>query len=276
MKSSAVVFVSCLLEVGFASSCWAGPMSDYYVTGDTRVYHIRGDSVVNSWNMVQNQEYPVVVLDTVRTGSYYSGISGHEYARTGSFTGTAYPSSIPGLHHDGATDGVHNYTTSYWNIEGGIISNGTAIWRTDTDWTHPVKLFDTLNTRPSGITYDSSNGTLWVSEWGSDSHRSPAIRNYEMNGTVLFSFLTDGRYATAVAFDPTDGTLWMSGYENAGYFYQYSRTGTYMGSTYFSELAGVVTLGGEIAAIPEPGTYAMMLAGIGLLGLELWARKRQV
>ena len=32
---------------------------------------------------------------------------------------------------------------------------------------------------------------------------------------------------------------------------------------------------GNAAAIPEPDTYAMMLAGLGLLGLIAWRRKQK-
>jgi hypothetical protein len=268
MKSLTVAISFCLLEAGLTAPCWAGPASDYYVTGNTKIYHIRGDVVLDSWNTVQAQEFPIVVLgNTVRTGSYYSGNSGHEYSLAGSWTGATYPPTIQGLHHDGTTDGVHNYTTSYWGDEAGA-ELGRAVWRTDSDWTNPVKLFDTVETRPSGITYDPSNNTLWVSEWDG----GPAIRNYTMNGTLLSSFSTDGRYATSVALDPVDGTLWMGGYENTGYFYQYSRAGVLLSSTYYSELAGERTLGGEIAAVPEPSTYAMMLTGIGLIGFQLRRR----
>ena len=271
MKKRVQILIGGLLQAGaFASAC-AGPLSDYYVTTDTQVFHIRGGSVVNSWATVQGQEYPIVVLDNVRTGSYFSGNAGHEYTLGGSYAGTAYAATVPGLHHDGASDGTYNYTTSYWSDESGTL--GRAVWRTAADWTAPVKLFDTVSTRPSGIAYDPRDGsTLWISEWDG----IPSIRHYTMSGSPLSSFSTDGRYATSLALDPRDGTLWMSGYENAGNFYQYSTGGTILGSTYFPELAGLRTLGGEVPAIPEPGVFALMLAGLTLLGLDRLRRMRML
>lgn len=201
------------------------------------------------------------MLDTVRTGNYYSGNAGHEYTLGGLYTGTSYAATLPGLHHDSASDGTYNYTTSYWSDEVG--TPGRAVWRTTTDWNAPVKLFDTVGSNVSGIAYDPRDGTLWISEWGF----SPSVRHYTMKGTLLGSFNPVGRYATSLALDPRDGTLWMSGYSEAGYFYQYSTDGSLLGSTYFPELAGKITLGGEMPAIREPGVFALMLAGLTLLGL---------
>ena len=270
MRTLNIVIAGFLIEAGMAMPCWAGPASDYYVTSGSNVYHIKGDLVLNTWTTVQFNEYPIVVMDTVRTGSYQSTVSGHEYSLAGSLMGATYAPTISGLHHDGATDGTGNFTTSYWSNEIGTL--GTAVWRTDADWMNPVKLFDTLAHRPSGIAYDPSNQSLWISEW---QEGAPVVRNYSMDGALLSSFSTSGRYSTSLALDPKDGTLWMGSYNDLGYYYQYSRAGGLLSTSYYAELAGVRTLGGEIAPVPEPASYALLLAGIGLLALRFERGNRQ-
>lgn len=67
------------------------------------------------------------------------------------------------------------------------------------------------------------------------------------------------------------GTEYLPGASEAGYFNFYSG-GQLTGDKGYGMYALAVSPG-DIAAVPEPETYAMMLAGLGLLGIRLHSRK---
>ncbi len=51
-------------------------------------------------------------------------------------------------------------------------------------------------------------------------------------------------------------------------------TTTYFPSRAFAGFSSPVVLTVQVAAVPEPGTYAMLLAGLGLLGWMAWSKGR--
>jgi len=86
----------------------------------------------------------------------------------------------------------------------------------------------------------------------------------ELANTGPFTNLQAGYYWSGTEYEPSPdyawGFLFESGYQN--YF---SKEGNL--------LSTMVVRDGDIAAVPEPETYAMLLAGLGLLGIRLQSRK---
>lgn len=179
-------------------------------------------------------QYAIAVLNTARImGAFLDGVYtvGSEYTLLGVFTGHEFPFAVQNAGFwDGATDGTHNYSVDY---------NNGGVYRFDTFWGSPVKIFNTA-THYLGITFDRSNNTFWLSRWddGVIEHRS-------LNGQLLSSFSTALIKPGCLALDPADGTLWMGSQGNLGTFYRFKQDGTLLGTRTYPQLASLNTLGGE-------------------------------
>jgi glucose/arabinose dehydrogenase len=97
-----------------------------------------------------------------------------------------------------------------------------------------------------------------------------------LEGTYFFADFVNG---TVMSFDPTNPTMTLMD-RTAELL---SPTGISGAITSFGEDAAgnlyLVSINGQvgmIAAIPEPASYAMMLAGMALIGLWVWRRERAV
>lgn len=84
-----------------------------------------------------------------------------------------------------------------------------------------------------------------------------------------FSNLKAGLYWSDTVYAPSKGSsLW-------AFFFDYGfQTGSSMSNEYYSLAVSPGDVGVGIAAVPEPETYAMMLAGLGLIGAM--ARRRKI
>ena len=213
-----------------------GPVSEYYVTaGEQRNIHVvQGEEVVRSWRGVSGtREYPIVVLDDVRTLGGLGGDVGARYDLDGNDQGDRYsfPEEV-GLAADGTTDGESNYVVD-WRSGG--------VWKFDRDWANGAKIFDTAQFY-LGITYDPTDDTLWISQFD-----GPMVEHRDMDGNVLSRFDAGFSLISCLALDHADGTLWMGTQGNQGTFTQFDKDGTKLGSVTYGALADQNTLGGEFA-----------------------------
>jgi hypothetical protein len=249
-----------LLVIGFiaftAPAFADGPIQQLYLTaGDQRTnWVVQGSSVVNSFQ--QNcapfcsigGESAIALPGSVRTLGDTNDLPGSEYTFAGVPTGVKYPYPVQGVNfYDGTTDGTHNYSVDW--LAGGVYSF-------DTNWQHPQLLF-TADYSSLGITYDPSNNSLWIANY---TFRS--VIDLSMQGFPLFYFQVPFDSPTALAMDYSDGTLWLGSQTTPGTFYQYSTSGEFLGSVFYSQLASQNTLGGEFilpgVTAPEPGTLALL------------------
>jgi hypothetical protein len=159
--------------------------------------------------------------------------------------------------YDGTQDGRSNYSIDYG--AGGV-------YRFDQNWANPAFLFSVNASGWLGITYDPTNNSLWVSDFGGNT-----VADYSMSGTALSSFTTPFGAITSLAMD-TNHTLWMGSQGTLGTFYNYSTAGALLGTVTYSQLLNQNTLGGEITSTPEPGT--LLLIGTGVVALASRLRRK--
>jgi hypothetical protein len=255
-----------------ASSAALAQSGAYYVTegtsGPGNTYVMQGGSLQFSYAWAADAQMPIVIGDfgsgtRVRqaAGQPTTGApqQGDEYELNGTPTGftnfwdsgdpagtTAYDAgfdaqSIYMAHWGGATDG--------------------QIFRYDNNYGNGVFLF-AAQVGDLGITYDSSTGTIWTSNWFNGT-----VTQYALNGTQLFQYSPAGNSVGALAYDASDDTFWMA-LNGAGQLAQYSRSGTLLQTV----TAPNYVLGGEFAAVPEPGTIVAVCIGLASLAL---ARRRK-
>jgi hypothetical protein len=127
---------------------------------------------------------------------------------------------------------LHNYA---WDI------NNNAAYQFDLNWANPQILFTLSDTNSrAGITFDSTNDSLWLSGYGTTS-----IEDRSLSGGLLSSFTVAHIQNSALALDPADGTLWMGTSTSLGTFQQYSRSGQLLSTQFYPTLTTVGILGGE-------------------------------
>ena len=166
-------------------------LSEYYLmAGDQSTFHvIQNGTLLRSWglaNGTDQYQYPIVVLDSIRSMGANGSDVGAEYDFNGNDLGNRYTNPRPSTSRgwDGATDGTNNYS----------IDTAGIVTLFDLDWSNPVDLFDAGGL--GGITYDPNNDSLWVSQFSSST-----ITQYAMDGTILSSFDAGHSQNMALAMD---------------------------------------------------------------------------
>lgn len=209
--------------------------------GSNRISVVQGGVVIRSWSEPSNA-MPIAVVNTVRTYVQYSSSFGSEYLLDGTPTGTTYSyqgESNAGQNVDGGSDGVEFNYLAGWN-DG-------AIWRYDLNWASPTRLFAVSG--PTGVTYDSSNGHLWVISFSNQN-----VTEYDMSGNALssFGYSTSSGWMGCLAYESSTDTLWATDFSN-GNLYQFSKTGSVLQTLAVPAIAGYAW-GGEFSANSGPPT----------------------
>ena len=226
-------------SIGFVMACWVksspAQTSELFIT-TTRadIFVVQGGEVIRQWKKVVSRfESPIAVIDTVRTtSSFLAGGPGAEYTLDGNDTGKRFPHPEGiGEFWDGTTDGEFNY--------GVVLEGNKVVFRTDLNWANPEGLFS-VNRRFVGITFDTTDNTLWLGGWRDD----PLIEHRALDGELLGSFVPKGVRNSALALDPADDTLWVAEGSRVRILRQYSKDGELLQDLVIDGLDGQ-TIGAE-------------------------------
>lgn len=251
-----------------------GPLGTYYLTaGDQGTnWRISGLTATSSAqaNSGNGGEYAIAVTSsfvrTLHNGNDPTQGPGSEYDLSFAYTGNNYTFGQNLQFYDGTSDGTNFYSVNYTNGD---------VYRMTSSWTSPTIIFNTGfgSSNSLGITYDSRNNSLWISEWGGVS-----VTQFSLAGAVLSAFNSSTNATSALAYNPLSDTLWMGTQNNQGEFREYSKTGTLLQTQSYGSMGSQNTLGGEFAtaAIPEPST--LLLGGMAVLGAAgtYWSKRRRL
>jgi hypothetical protein len=122
--------------------------------------------------------------------------------------------------------------------------------------------------QPLGLTWDGGTG-FWVTPFAAGG----AATHFDALGNILSSFVPfPNAFPGGMGYDTTDGTLWIGTFGSVSHF---TTGGTLLGSFTVPDgrfIDGLEFEGGQAAPAPEPGTLALLAAGLALVGA---ARRRK-
>ncbi len=271
----------------------------YYVTdesGFNEVWQFQGGALVSSFPTVPagGADGPILVhgnASRVRSvkGGFFGGslpVVGSEYDFAGAVQG---PLSLDFSAHSGygrvidaAFDGQNSYIVS------GTVLGGTAgVFKYNGDFSGPGALLFNITTSPAdtaqGITYDTRTNTIWTSDYDFNALATGGrVRQWSLTGTELFSFPVVDNLGnasernTALAYDFSDNTLWMNAHvENTlgigiGELWQFDKNGNFLQKIHAQQSvatapANILYWGGEIYAVPEPASLALLMSSVILV-----------
>jgi hypothetical protein len=207
MRASALLTLCC------AGVCAAQTETLYVTDGDNDfVKAIQGGSVVDE-NLATggSRRYRIAVRDTIWLGDM-DQMPNAEFTLALDPTGDTSPAGLDITEGtDGTTDGVWNYT-----VESFV--SDAVVTRYNLDWSGGDNVFDVSGTQIVGITYDSANGTLWISD-------QLFIGEYDMDGNLLSSFAHAGDRGS-LAYEASTDTLWYVTNSGGSTIRQYAKDGT--------------------------------------------------
>ncbi|MEE9478331.1 MAG: PEP-CTERM sorting domain-containing protein, partial [Roseateles sp.] len=250
----------------------AGPVSTLYLNSETsrRLYAIQGDSIKAQVQTYCNHcEAPIAVDGDIRTTGTSSYGMGGQYRLDLSKTGTTYAGPFAGtfnvLFYDGTTDGRYNYAIGRVGDVGH-----DSIYRFDRDWGRPEQLFALGGDGAygKGVTYDPTNRSLWVAmQVTNDLGTRKVFRDLALDGSVISQFVVRDSDGYGLAMDYADGTLWTTR-GTAEHLDQYSRSGQWLQTAVYDELAGQASTRGlefDLAgfhSVPEPASLTLVMLGV--------------
>ncbi len=129
------------------------------------------------------------------------------------------------------------------------------------DWRLPVS--DTACYRPGNVVEvcpTSEMGNLYHYSLGNTSAYEAGAINYGLNNVGPFEYLHEGHGYWSATELPSHAA-------DVAFYFHFAGGGQAIGGKAYFHYAMGVRDGDVAAPIPEPETYAMMLAGLGLLGL---------
>jgi hypothetical protein len=221
-------------------------LTSYY---NTAAYVVQNGSIVHQFTRATFDDGPgLVVQSTIKMVGQAPGAIGHEYDLQGNQLGGSYPN--PGYVdcYDGATDGAHN-----WTIAHNDFASNFAVIVGDSNWANPQIAF-VPNRRSSGIAYDPTDNTLWISNTTGSADR---IQHYTTAGVMLaeFPIAAVNGSGYGLALDPVDQTLWMPGaFGTQGSLFQYDKNGALLQTLSIPGMSTDV-LGAEFNGVPSIVTY---------------------
>lgn len=168
-------------------------------------------------------------------------------------------------------DAVNNITYDNWRLPtvnpiNGASFNYTTSYNGSTDWGYNVSEQDTAFAGSTGsemahLFYNTLNNKGYCPV-STDCTPQPQA-GWGLTNTGPFTNLQADLYWSGLEYAPSTGHAW-----NFSFNYGY-QVADYKGVVGFYALA---VSSGDVAAVPEAQTYALMLAGLGLIG---WRARRR-
>ena len=169
----------------------------YMVSWDTNdVFVIQNGMIINQFT-TSGSETGLAIQDTIKMVGRGPRQNGAEYALDGTPLGGG-PYFNPGFVdlYDGTTNGVNN-----WAIGHNDFGTDFAVVVGDADWNNLQVAFVPTR-RSSGITYDASTDTLWITN---NVGGFNGLQQYDLDGKLLadfeLPFIIGAGYGLAWVFD---------------------------------------------------------------------------
>lgn len=264
----------------------------YYVTDEDQpvgsIYTVQGGVYTNQWITNSGLRHgaiavgPGSVRSVVEAFGGAGPFPGERHTLGGAFLGPILPGLNtagvgPGRIIDGAFDGQSTYIVSGFDVFAGT----GEVWRYGPDFDGPGAFMFRAGVNDQGITFDTSAGTIWTSEYNFSSGAVGLIKQWDLTGNLLSAFpaqrpvaggFIESERNTALAYDPLDGTIWFNAHvENSlngttGELWQFDRFGNFLQAIDPSGARNVLYWGGEFS-IPGPsGVAALGLAAVCAAG----------
>lgn len=192
--------------------------------------------------------------------------SGIGYAQADTFNVSLNGVVADGIFSSFESGGFHY---DYWQLDLGSLDLPITVSIGDT--VNATITFDQTVTMPASVTYSYFNltfsGTFSPADTetgGTTTFFNNGVQGWSgSQGTTTSSQLSHG----FVVFPPDNGAVSFDKVTSNFEIYQLDT------SVAFVELDGASIFYLRVTPVPEPETYAMLLAGLGLVGTAVWRRK---
>lgn len=254
MKTHVGAIAGAVLAIAGVAGAQTDPL--YITDGDSARLAIVQNGVLQSLAKTHVRGYPIIATSSLWIGDYNGNQPNSiEYDLAGNPTGNTAPYS-PIFAVDAGQDGKQSYQL------GDAFNSSSTVFTSDMQLGNPQKLFGVQGNDLVGITYDTNDGMIWVSD-------QDQCYEYDMAGNLQFSF-KHGVGRGCIAFEDSTKTLWYvtNGSDLISQFDP--DTGQLLNQLKIAGLASN-NWGAEFASrVPSPGAAAVL----GLGGLMAGRRRR--